>query len=299
MNRNTARIILINALFILVLISAIKTFAQPNGNFNTVRYKAGNDTATFSPQPNGTLLYGNSGKLLFKTSTYWKELAQLTPGVYPYWKTAGATTITTPTVTGSWTLVGNQTLTGNLTGAGDITRTGNIALTGNLTGTGNITRTGDLTLTGTTILTGYTSIQSGQTTLAAGTVNYTPLQIVAGTLKTSPLSGGVEYDGTYFYGSTSAGRYIVPSMLSGSYTIDFPWTAAGAYSESAAQTLTGVTTGAWVCSCDQQNVAGINRSAFYGVEVTGTNKIVIRYNNNYTAATDPGSTTWNVICFKK
>ena len=299
MTRNTARIILINALVILGLIAALKTFAQPNGNFNSVRVKAGNDTASFSPQPNGTILYGNSGKLLFKTATYWKELAQVKPGVYPYWGATGATTITTPTLTGSFTLVGNQTLTGNLTGTGNITRTGNIALTGDLTGTGNITRTGDLTLTGTTILTGYASVQSGQTTLAAGTVNYTPLQIVAGTLKTSPISGGVEYDGTYFYGTTSTGRYIMPSVLTGSYSINFANTAAGAYDESAAQTLTGVTATGWVCSCSQNTTAGIGRSAFYAVEATGADQIKLRYNNNYTAATDPGAATFYVICIKK
>lgn len=281
MTRTTARIILINALVILALIAAVKTFAQPNGNFNSVRVKAGNDTATFSPQPNGTLLYGNSGKLLFKTSTYWMELAQLTPGVYPYWKTAGATAITTPTVTGSWTLVGDHTLTGNLTG------------------TGNITRTGDLTSTGVTIFNGYTSVQSGQTTLAAGTVNYTPLQIVSGTLKTSPISGGVEYDGTYFYGTTSAGRYIMPSVLTGSYSINFANTAAGAYDESAAQTLTGVTATGWVCSCTQNTTAGLGRSAFYAVEATGADQIKLRYNNNYTAATDPGPATFYVICIKQ
>ena len=177
--KTNLKIFLINAIAVaLLVLTVILSHAQPNGNFNTMRLKAGNDTTSFSPQPNGTLMYGNNGKLLFKTSAYWMELAQVTPGVYPYWKTAGATVLTSPTITGTFKQIGNDTLrgdfihygidsltgsflhggnttqtgnialTGNLTGTGDITRTGNIALTGNLTGTGDITRTGNIALTG-------------------------------------------------------------------------------------------------------------------------------------------------------
>lgn len=59
--------------FLFVLVS-LAAFAQPNGNFQSIRLTAGKDTATFSPQPNGTILYGNGGALWFKTATYWQQL---------------------------------------------------------------------------------------------------------------------------------------------------------------------------------------------------------------------------------
>jgi len=53
---------------LLMFISSL-TFGQVNGNFNTVRFKVGNDTATFTPQPVGTVLLGTSGNFWHKVDT--------------------------------------------------------------------------------------------------------------------------------------------------------------------------------------------------------------------------------------
>lgn len=326
----------------LCMVSCFKTFAQTNVSAQSVRLAAGRDTVTFSPQPNGTLLYGNGSTLSFKTGTGWKKVFISPPTGSAFWNATGGTTVTTPTITGNVTFAGQTTTNTVLaTSGGTLGFTsrslitspsdGNLLLSNNAVSNFNALQFGGTSVSypalsrgavGTSLILSVATGAVGGSMLIAGTGGTTTIATNA-VLDVQGTSGAflpprmttAQRDAI---GSPSQGMEIwnttlgnmnhyngsvwgeIPLMQTGAYSIDFPNTAIGTYSESAAQTLTGVNTGqGWICSCDQGTQAGLNRSAFYSVEVTGSNTIVLRYHNNYTAATDPSPVAYNVVCIKK
>lgn len=132
----------------------------------------------------------------------------------------------------------------NTATSGSAVATKIIAGTGiSLSSTGADAGTGDVTVTAT----GGGSFTGGTLTsalvLATGSTSLTPIQIPAGTLNTTPIAGGLEYDGKAFYGDWGSGnRGVLQSasfgLLSSPYTLTSQTAAQKAFNFSTNGAIT-------------------------------------------------------------
>lgn len=115
-------------IFLAVIFTAFSVcgYAQTNVNAQSVRFTPGKDTATFSPQPNGTLLSGNSGQLWYKNATQWIKISNQSGS--SGWPLTGIGTLTGAVnmvsnarrqylFNGSWTATANYDYNWNFAGS--------------------------------------------------------------------------------------------------------------------------------------------------------------------------------------
>lgn len=131
--------------------------------------------------------------------------------------------------------------------------------------------------------------RSGST--GAGTA---PIKFETGSLMSTPENGAFEFLDSVYYATANTTRYKIPLTLTGSFTLDFGSTAAGA-STDIVITVTGAMVGNVVnLGLPSSWTAG----GIYQAFVSGANSVTVRYTNASTAPIDPASATFNYIIFK-
>lgn len=112
----------------------------------------------------------------------------------------------------------------------------------------------------------------------------------------TPVNGAFEYDGTDYWGVTAATRYVFPKTLTGSATLNFGNTVAGAASDLTI-TVTGAAAGDKVML--GVDAASIPANGSYTAWVSAANTVTVRYtNNDLVTAYDPASGTFKVSVIK-
>lgn len=144
---------------------------------------------------------------------------------------------------------------------------------------------------------GATTTPTAFVQIAAGTATVAPLLLTSGTNLTTAVAGGIEFDGTEFYGSNSSTRTILARVLKGSSTLDFGATAPGT-STDLPLTVTGAAVGDPVAlGVDNSTTATTNGS--WSAWVSATNTVTIRFANSDLVSTiNPASATFKVSVIK-
>lgn len=122
--------------------------------------------------------------------------------------------------------------------------------------------------------------------------NNSSLKIPAGTLSTAS-DGAVDYNGSNYFACVGTTRFQLARCLTGSATLDFPSTAAGAVSDLTI-TVTGAATGDCV-AIGVPNGSLTATATFWGW-VSAANTVTIRYSPK--AIENPPSGTFKVTVFK-
>jgi len=164
--------------------------------------------------------------------------------------------------------------------------------------TSNVTLNSNLEAGYTAVGVGATVALAGHLRVAAGNATTAAISVAsASPLKTSPISGDVEYDGTEYYGTSSTGgRLIFARILKGSATLDFGSTAAGAVTDLTI-TVTGAADGD-VVSLSVPNASQTTTGSF-SAWVSATNTVTVRYRiAALVGAEDPASGSFKVTVTK-
>jgi hypothetical protein len=144
---------------------------------------------------------------------------------------------------------------------------------------------------------GSTTAPVGLISVAAGTTTVAPIVLTSGTNTTSVRDGAVEFDGTNYFVSSGGVRYTMAKVLTGSATLDFGATAAGAKTD-----LTVTVTGAAVGDVANVGVDLTTVSVTNGTwtaYVSATDTVTVRFaNNDLTTAQNPASATYKVTVTK-
>jgi hypothetical protein len=145
-----------------------------------------------------------------------------------------------------------------------------------------------------------TTTSTATLTIGASTSSQASLRVLAGALPTTSaiLDGNIDYNGTDLYltkGTTT--QYVLVKSLSGSATLDFPSTNAGAYSELTI-TITGASIGDKVFLGTPASSIPAGNCHFFSY-VSATNTVTIRFvNSELVTALDPSSGTFNITVQK-
>jgi len=145
-----------------------------------------------------------------------------------------------------------------------------------------------------------TTTNTASLTIGASTTAKASLRILAGSLPTTSaiLDGNIDYNGTDLYltkGTTS--QYVLVKSLSGSATLDFPSTNAGAYSELTI-TITGASVGDKVFLGTPASSLPAGNCHFFSY-VSTTDTVTVRFvNSEIVTALDPSSGTFNITVQK-
>jgi len=131
--------------------------------------------------------------------------------------------------------------------------------------------------------------------IAAGTATVAPFRLTSGINLTTPIAGAIEFDGTEFYHTPVATRYIIPSVLKGSATLDFASTAT-LTSTDLTITVTGAADGDAVF-LGVSNASTLTNGCFTAW-VSAVNTVTVRFTNNSGGALDPASGTFKVTVNK-
>ena len=127
----------------------------------------------------------------------------------------------------------------------------------------------------------------------SATANTAPLKFTSGTNLTTAEAGAMEYNGTNLFFSPSTTRYTVDLSLTGSATLDFASTAAGAVSDLTI-TVTGAADGD-VVTLGVPN-GSVTATATYSAWVSAANTVTVRFSPK--ATEDPASGTFKVRVIK-
>jgi len=131
---------------------------------------------------------------------------------------------------------------------------------------------------------------------ATGTTSIAPITFTAGTNKTTPATGDMEFDGTNYFGSVSTTRYTFAKTLTATATLDFGSTAAGNATDLTI-TVTGAADGDAV-SIGVPNGSTLSDGSF-SAWVSAANTVTVRFtNNNLLSALDPASGTFRASVIK-
>ncbi len=134
--------------------------------------------------------------------------------------------------------------------------------------------------------------------LPAGTAtaNTAPLKINPGTNLTTPERGSLEYDGVnYFVTDSTATRYTIAKVLTGSSSLNFPSTLTGAFSDLTI-TVTGANFYDPVILGANHNNRGFD--TYYTAWVSAANTVTVRFTNNSASTDDPVQETVKVSVVK-
>jgi hypothetical protein len=141
---------------------------------------------------------------------------------------------------------------------------------------------------------GITSIGAGLH-LKAGTAGVAPFKFTSGTNLTTASAGAMEYNGTNLFFSPSTTRHTVNHGLTGSATLDFPFTLT-MLSADLTITVTGAADGD-VVSLGVPNAA-VNANTSYSAWVSAANTVTVRFNNYSAGTVDPASGSFKVFVTK-
>lgn len=141
---------------------------------------------------------------------------------------------------------------------------------------------------------GSTTAPTALLMLAAGTAtaNTAPLKFTSGTSLTAAEAGAMEYDGTDLFFTPGSTRHKVARILTGSATLNFGSTAAGA-STDLTITVTGAADGDAVM-LGVPNGSTVANGVF-SAWVSAADTVTVRFSNNdLLTALDPASGTFKV-----
>lgn len=130
--------------------------------------------------------------------------------------------------------------------------------------------------------------------LKAGTTALAPFGFTSGTNLTTPVAGGMEYDGSVLYFSPSTTRYRVMIGLTGSVTADVGSIAAQTTSSPSTITVTGAAVGD---PC-YVGASAITAGTIFTAQVTATNTVTVYITNPTSGALDPPNATYSVRVIK-
>jgi len=149
---------------------------------------------------------------------------------------------------------------------------------------------GSIGVAGVTAPTARVHIRSGSATASTA-----PLKFTAGTNLTTPEAGAVEFDGSNYFATIGATRYIIPRVLTGSATLDFPNTPAGTSSD-----LTITVVGAAESDPVDLGVpaAVVLADSVFFAWISAADTVSVRFDNTSGGAKNPASGLFKVIVHK-
>lgn len=125
----------------------------------------------------------------------------------------------------------------------------------------------------------------------AGTADWAPIKLAAGTDLTTGVDGAINWDGTDLKVWDGTTKYVINKSLTGSATLDFGSTSAQS-SADLTITVTGAADGD-VVSLGVPNGSTLTNSSF-SAWVSAANTVTVRFNNYSSGAQDPASGTFKV-----
>jgi len=141
---------------------------------------------------------------------------------------------------------------------------------------------------------GTTTTTASWLTIAAGTTAKASANIIAGTYKTTPLAGDIDYNGTNIRHTNNANSAFLARIITTTATLDFPSIATNAAAELT-MTVTGAATGDTVAIAPPSGLeAGLTPSA----RVSAADTVTVRLHNSSGGAVDPASATWRATVIK-
>ena len=157
-------------------------------------------------------------------------------------------------------------------------------------GTANNAFVGNVRIGSTTVPTAKVHLDAGTATASTA-----PLKLTAGTNLTTPETGAVEFDGANFFVTAGATRYTMAKVLTGSATLDFPNTSAGASSD-----LTITVIGA--AESDPVDLGVPNSvvlpDSVYAAWVSAADTVTVRFDNTSGGAKNPIAGLFKVVVHK-
>lgn len=270
---------------------------------NTVTFVTGGTTNLTLPAATGTLIYKTTTTTLDRLARFSGDGVVLNSVIRDDGTNIGVGT--TPNASYRFLVSGNSSFSGTVLISGITTLTsgswidfigGNSMTMGGNSGTGawffNTSLAGGYYPSFQNAGTPYLEFKNAGSSFVRGNMASFFFVLHDGLFGGTPVNGAIEYASGQYYGVASATRYVLPKTLTGSATLNFGSTAAGASSD-----LTITVTGA---AAGDKVVLGVDAGSTvangcFTAWVSATNTVTVRFSNNdLLTALDPASGTFKV-----